>query len=89
MKVINSTTKAGSRFVQMYKVSNYHSVSEAYKVPSEAKVRADRWCVDMMTREGGRGYRVISFNTFNFSVAWRTAAGLRVETPTNSFLVTL
>ena len=89
MKVIKSTTKAGRRFLQMHKVSNYQTVIDAYKAPSWAKVRADRLCLDMMTREGGHGYKVISFNSFQFSVAWMTPKGLRVETPTNSFLVTL
>lgn len=89
MKVIKSTTKAGSRFVQMYKVSDNKCVRDAYARPSWAKLNADGLCYNMMMKEGGHGYKVISFNTFTFTVAWLSAKGLRVETPTNSILVTL
>lgn len=89
MKAIKLTTRAGRRFVEMYKASNYQSVMDAYKAPSSAKIKAEALCFDLMIREGGSGYKVISFNTFQFSAAWMTLKGLRVETPTNSILVTL
>lgn len=89
MKVIKSTTKSGKRYVQMYKISDNECVRDAYANPSLAKIKADNICFNMMHREGGRGYKVISFNSFTFTVAWMSTKGLRVETPTNSILVTL
>lgn len=89
MKVLKSTTKAGSRFVQMYMQSNCKSVRDAYRAPSGEKIKADTLCRDKMVKEGGHGYKVISFNTFAFTVSWMSTKGLRVETPTNSILVTL
>lgn len=89
MEVIKSTTKVGNRLVRMYKVSNNQSVFDAYKAPSRAKIEAEAICSDQMIKEGGNGYRVISFNTFQFSAAWMSSKGLRVETPTRSILVTL
>lgn len=89
MKVIKSTTRAGKRYVQMYKISDNKCVRDVYANPSPAKIKADNIRFNIMYREGGRGYKVISSNTFTFTVAWMSSQGLRVETPTSSILVTL
>lgn len=89
METIKPTTKTGRRYLNMYDRANCETLFQAYKTPSTNKTRADYFCRAQMAKENGHGYRVISFNTFHFSVAWKTAQGLRIETPARSILVTL
>ena len=89
METIKPTTKIGRRYLDMYTRANCVTLYQAYKTPSTDKTRADYQCRQQMAKENGHGYKVISFNTFHFSVAWRTAQGLRIETPARSILVTL
>ena len=89
MKTIKPTTKTGRRYLDMYTRANCETLIQAYARPSANKTRADYFCRAQMAKEHGHGYKVISFNTFHFSVAWRTAQGLRIVTPARSILVTL
>lgn len=87
MKTIKANTKEGKKYFSMYYNSNAHDLHDCYKTPSTNKTRVDYFCRLQMSKENGICYRIISFNTFHFSVAWRTAEGLRIETPTRSILV--
>ena len=89
METIKHTTKTGRAYMERYNRANCETIFQAYKTPSTNKTRADYQCRQQMTKENGHGYKVISYNTFHFSVAWRTAQGLRIETPARSILVTL
>lgn len=89
METIKPTTKTGRRYLDMYNRANRETLFQAYKTPSTDKTRADYQCRQQMAQEEGHGYRIISYNCNFFSVAWRTAKGLRVETAYRSILVTL
>lgn len=88
MQTIKATTKAGSKYIDMYNRAKCATLYQAYKTPSTDKTRADYQCRAQMAKEDGHGYKVISSNTYMFSVAWQTSQGLRIETPARSILVT-
>ena len=85
MKTLNNNTKKAQAFIYAYNRSSIFDLYEAYSNPSTAKTRADYNCRMMMQSEGGHGYKIISYNTFQFSVAWIAGDALRVETFANSF----
>lgn len=87
MKTINNNTKQAERYINAYNRSDIFSLREAYANPSTAKTRADYNCRMMMENEGGHGYKIISYNTFQFSVAWIAGNALRIETACNSFVI--
>lgn len=88
MKTIKAHTKQGQRFTTSYNRATAASLAECYNRPSTEKTMADYFCRLQMIKDGGNGYKVISYNTFTFSVAWRVPQGLRIETSCNSYLVT-
>lgn len=55
---------------QAYLRSEKYDIYDAYATPSKAKIEAWRECVDRCTRDGGYGIRIISKNTFSFSVGY-------------------
>ena len=85
MKTINNNTKKAQAYINAYNRSDIYSLNQAYGKPSTEKTRADYNCRMMMQNEGGHGYKIISYNTFQFSVAWIAGDSLRVETFANSF----
>ena len=87
MKTINNNTKQAQHFINAYNRSDIFSLREAYANPSTEKTRADYSCRMMMQEEGGHGYKIISYNTFQFSVAWISGNSLRIETACNSFII--
>ena len=87
MKTINNNTKKAQAFINAYNRSSIFALREAYANPSTAKTDADYSCRMMMQKEGGHGYKIISYNTFQFSVAWIAGDALRIETACNSFVI--
>ena len=87
MKTINNNTKQAQYFINAYNNSEIFNLREAYANPSTAKTRADYNCRMMMQSEGGHGYKIISYNTFQFSAAWIAGKALRIETACNSFII--
>ena len=87
MKTINNKTKQAERYISAYNHSNIYSLNQAYGRPSTEKTRADYNCRMMMQEEGGHGYKIISYNTFQFSAAWIAGNSLRIETACNSFVI--
>ena len=87
MKTLNNNTKKAQAYINAYNSSNIYSLNRAYGRPSTEKTRADYNCRMMMQEEGGHGYKIISYNTFQFSVAWIAGNSLRVETACNSFVI--
>ena len=87
MKTINNNTKQAERYINAYNRSSIFTLREAYANPSTAKTRADYNCRMMMQEEGGHGYKIISYNTYRFSVAWIAGNALRIETDANSFII--
>lgn len=87
MRTINNNTKKAQAFINAYNRSDIYSLNQAYGKPSTEKIRADYSCRMMMENEGGHGYKIISYNTFQFSVAWIAGDALRIETAANSFII--
>ena len=87
MKRIKKTSKIGVWYLHRYENAKATSVAQLYKRPSSAKLEAEKKCLLLMTQEHGGGYRVLGGNIFCFTVAWKTADGLRVETAYNSYLI--
>ena len=87
MKTINNNTKKAQAFINAYNRSSIFTLREAYANPSTEKTRADYSCRMKMQEEGGHGYKIISNNTFQFSVAWISGNSLRIETACNSFVI--
>ena len=87
MKTINNNTKQAERYINAYNSSDIYSLNQAYGKPSTEKTRADYSCRMMMQQEGGHGYKIISYNTFQFSAAWISGNSLRIETACNSFII--
>lgn len=85
MKTLKNNTKQAERYINAYNRSSIFTLREAYANPSTAKTNADYSCRMMMENEGGHGYKIISYNTFQFSVAWIAGDALRIETACNSF----
>lgn len=87
MKTINKNTKQGQRFFNAYNYSTISTITEAYQKPSCRKYNAFRQCFEQYLKENGRGLRITGYNCMFFSVAWMTDDGLRVETPSYSYLI--
>ena len=87
MKTLNNNTKQAERYINAYNRSDIYSLNQAYGRPSTEKTRADYSCRMMMENEGGHGYKIISYKTFQFSAAWISGNSLRIETACNSFII--
>ena len=87
MKTINNNTKQAERYINAYNRSSMYDLQDAYTNPSTEKTRADYSCRMKMQEEGGHGYKIISYNTFQFSAAWISGNSLRIETACNSFVI--
>ena len=87
MKTLNNNTKKAQAYISAYNRSDIYSLNQAYGKPSTEKTRADYNCRMMMQEEGGHGYKIISYNTFQFSAAWIAGNALRIETACNSFVI--
>ena len=87
MKTLNNNTKKAQAYINAYNHSDIYSLNQAYGRPSTEKTRADYNCRMMMQSENGHGYKIISYNTFQFSVAWISGNSLRIETACNSFVI--
>ena len=87
MKRIKESSKAGRQYLYMYEHAKATSIRQLYNQPSRAKVWAEEECLQEMVQEHGEGYKILSYNIFKFTAAWRTPEGLRVETAENSYLI--
>ena len=87
MQTIKANTKRGRAFLSSYNNSGNYSLRDCYDNYSTRKARAEIWFIDQMRRKSGDGFKILSFNTFGFSCGWITGDGLRVETPSNSYLI--
>ena len=87
MKTINNNTTQAERYIDAYNRSSMNDLRDAYANPSTEKTRADYSCRMTMQEEGGHGYKIISYNTFQFSAAWICGNSLRIETACNSFII--
>lgn len=87
MTTIKASTKKGQTMLNNAKNHEGVYLWQVYGNASRAKENAWEWCFEQFTKENGRNFRIISHNTFAFSVAWETEEGTRIETANNSYLI--
>ena len=87
MTIIDANTKRGQNFIQSAYYYEGRTLADVYASPSHAKQNAFDECRALCYAEGGENFRIISHNTFAFSVAWDVVGGLRVETAQGSYFV--
>ena len=88
MQKIDRFSKRGEYYVYLYRRSAMHTLFDAYKKPSDRKIKADSFCRGLCRKEQGYCYKIISANPFSFTAAWLTPAGdLRIKTPSNSYII--
>lgn len=91
---IKANTIKGIGFLQSYERSNFKSLRDCYKSPSTAKIDAEFYCYNKMTRQCGFGFRIMSYNCNTFTCGWLTedingVQTLHVETASNSYIIVL
>ena len=92
MKKLSANSKLGRHFVEAYRNSNWYTLEDAYARPSAAKQAAFERCLQQCKAENGWRLRVISANSFTFTVAFEVrnsfgATELRVITACHDYLI--
>ena len=92
--MIKVSTAKGKKLYESSKCDYGATLDMIYSKYSQQKVKAMRYCMDKYaTDDNGRNFRIISYNTFSFSVAWDTVykldglniPGVHIETFKNSY----
>ena len=55
---------------EQYKATTASEIHEVYGRWSQAKENAMQWCKNKMYEQGGYGLRILSANTYQFTVGW-------------------
>lgn len=94
MKIIKATTTRGQAMLNSAKNYEGYTLADVYGNYSQAKNSAWWYCYNTYYNENGANFRIISHNTFSFSVAWEITSpetgeiiGTRIETANNSYFV--
>ena len=88
MKIINGNTKKGQAMLASARHFEGHTLDDVYGKCSFQKEVAWRECFYKCVAEQGKNFHICSHNTFQFSVAWETEKGVRIETANSSYLIT-
>lgn len=64
-------TKEQERIYNIYKASKYYNLSDVYARPSTSKIQAYDKCLMEMCEMDGYEMRILTFNTFQFTCAYR------------------
>lgn len=90
---LNRNTKKAKSFIQQYDVSIDEYLTDVYDNPSDAKIEAFKICYKKAVKMNGQCLRILSYNTFMFTVGWlykEPETGvlmLNVETAYNSYQI--
>jgi hypothetical protein len=87
MTIIKANTAKGRTMLNNARANEGTELWQIYDTYSPAKRRSFEACKALCYNEGGCNFRIISHNTFGYSVAWETAEGTRIETAQNSYLI--
>lgn len=87
MTTIKASTKKGADMLNRANYNEGFRLWDVYGTVSQAKQNAWDYCYNLCNRENGTNFRIISHNTFSFSVAWDVPEGVRIETAQNSYFV--
>lgn len=81
--------KRDARFINEYINSYNYSIYDCYIKPSENKVQAYEETRNYMESIGGRGYRILSYNTFSFTCGFIVKNYLYIITKDNLYTIKL
>lgn len=87
MTIIKGTTKKGDNMIKNANHYEGYELWDVYEKCSAAKRNAWEWCLNRCIEENGKGFHIVSHNTFGFTVAWEVENGVRIETKDSSYLV--
>lgn len=96
--MITTKTAKGRALFERTKSDYGVDLTDIYERYSDAKRKAMEYCKNKFAMdEFSRHFRIISYNTFGFSVAWDTifeidgkkVHGVHIETPSNAYEVAL
>ena len=68
--MIKTNAKVMKNAINSYEWSDMYTLDHAYKSYSIAKANAFDYCIDLMKTKNGWGLKIISANTFAFSVGF-------------------
>lgn len=71
MAKLNATTKKAQNLIHNYEYANASELWQVYDNYSYAKQRAFEWCKERMHELDGYGFRICTFNTFQFTCAFK------------------
>lgn len=97
MKVYHGSSKTGQKFIEKANNAIGYRLEDVYTTFSNEKARAYRYCLEKyISDNNAANFRIISANTFQFSVAWDLlnpdtleVIGVNIETANNSYLIDL
>ena len=90
---LNRNTKKAQALIERFYNSELYSLEDCYTRCSAAKIVAFSWCIDKFAAMGGWRFRIISFNSQNFTCGWLYADKetdeimLNVETYRNNYTI--
>ena len=91
MDVLTTKTKKGQNLLARARSNYGEDLSDVYGRYSSAKADAMKDCKKMSEEEDGDDFRIISFNTNFFSVAWDFIydgkPAVHIITPANDYVV--
>lgn len=87
MLTFSTDTAKGKMLFDRANCNEGYDLYDIYTTFSQEKTQAWRKCLNKCLDEDGRHFRIIAHNRYGFSVAWDTREGVRIETPTNSYLI--
>ena len=90
-KILKKNSKQAQQFLREYNSSYISSVFEAYGRPSYAKIMAENHIKEIMKELYGDNYKIISFNTCNFTCCFTFEEDgktyYRVDTSKHTYLI--
>ena len=90
MKTLHPNSKEAIRWRKAYDRANkrgWFCLEQVYKTYSREKYIAYKRCQDAMVKEHGANFRIVSYNSMQFTAGWTTFEGIRIETKSNSYLI--
>lgn len=87
MIIVTTATAKGRNLFDRANCKEGYDLYDIYTTYSQEKYKAWRKCLNKCLDEDGRHFRIISHNSYGFSVAWDIREGVRIETPSNSYLI--
>ena len=88
MKVINGKTHKGQAMINLAKNNEGIILNDIYESYSPVKDISWRENFYKCVAEHGKNFHICSHNTFQYTLAWETEKGVRIETAKNSYLIT-